>query len=96
MSLRTPNGKTLTRTFRTVERRYDWINKLRKNVRPKLDRLATVAVLLPSSLTPPKQGNRITLAIRGDNDENAKIAKILDITVDEINSGKPVTVKFSR
>lgn len=92
MSLRTPNGESLSAIFYAEKKRMAWIEKLYNNVRTKLNRLGDIVTLAPSSLR-PRNDRGIALYWTGNADDRRRVEKVLGCTIDEQDEA---IVKFGR
>lgn len=96
MTMRTTNGKTLSRQIQDEKNNFDYRLKLTNNTIPTLNRLGNVATVeLPTEM--PEDGqNRLTLIVSGCQTEARRIAKVMNVTPLQILMGSTLPVKFSR
>ena len=96
MTMRTTNGKTLSRQIQDEKNNFDYRLKLTNNTIPTLNRLGNVATVeLPTEM--PEDGqNRLILVVSGCQIEARRIAKVLNVTPLQILMGSTLPVKFSR
>ncbi len=95
MSIRTKSGTSLSKGYFKAKKRFDWISKLYHHTRKKLNRLADIVAIHPTTFG--MDSNIIALYWTGDDEHLKRIVKVLGVEFRDgaINiSSEPV--KFGR
>lgn len=95
MTMILTTGKTLNRQMRDMQAETAYVTKIATNVAPKLNRIGAYAVATIAR-RPKNEQNRMKIVVRDDDNEINKVAKVLEVSADQIHAGSTMLVKFGR